>query len=356
MQYPSGKILNIQALRGLAVILVIALHLTSNEEKFAHGYTVLPDFLAIGSSGVDVFFVISGFVMVTITRGSFQEKGAISKFIYHRLTRIYPLYWFYSLLMLAVFWLQRETGHNTRMVDITASFLLLPQPQLPLLVVGWTLVHEIYFYLVFAVLLAFPQRWLLPLMLLWGAASIIGWLLFSPVKSPLVQLITNPLTLEFIAGGMIAWCHYSGKSASRNGRLFLILAIAWWLSGYGICVKMGLTPESSGWLRVLLYGCPAAMAVFAFVAIEKSSGWQLPGWLIWIGDASFSIYLSHLLVIASIGRIWEKFGAVGPWTNSLVLAVMVVSVLAMGMASFRLIERPLLNLSRRFEFAYRVKV
>lgn len=351
MPNPTDKILNIQALRGIAVLLVIALHLTSNEEKFGHGCTVLPGFLAIGSSGVDVFFVISGFVMVTISRGSFQKKGAIRKFIYHRLTRIYPLYWFYSLLMLAVFWVQRETGHNTRVVDITASFLLLPQHQLPLLVVGWTLVHEIYFYLIFSLLLAFHQRWLLPLMLIWGAASIIGWQMLSPIESPFIRLITNPLTLEFIAGGLIAWFHCTGKQTSSSGRLLLILAIAWWLSGYGISVKYGLTPESSGWLRVLVFGCPAALAVYAFVALEKSSGWRLPIWLVLIGDASFSVYLSHLLVIASIGRIWEKFGGVGLWTNSMILVAMLLSTLAIGMASFRLIERPLLNFTRRFEFA-----
>ncbi|MGJ0484950.1 MAG: acyltransferase family protein [Methylomicrobium sp.] len=343
----SNKILNIQALRGIAVMLVIAFHLAGNEEKYGHGYTILPDFLAIGSSGVDIFFVISGFVMVTITRGRFRKTGAIRKFIYHRVTRIYPVYWFYSVLMLAIIWVQWETSSSTRVIDMTASFLLLPQNQLPLLVVGWTLVHEMYFYFVFSLLLAFHERWLSALMILWCVASIIGAVILSSTENPIIQLIVNPLTLEFITGGLIARAHFSGKSSFAW--LLLILAVAWWILGYGICVKLGLAPESSSWLRLLLFGVPSAFFVYALVALEKSSGWRMPSWLMLIGDASFSIYLSHLLVIAFIGRIWEAFGLVGPYTNGIVLIAMLLSALVIGITSFRLIELPLLNFTRRFE-------
>ena len=326
-------------------MLVIALHLVSNEEKYAHGYTVLPNFLAIGSSGVDLFFVISGFVMVMITRNSFQKRGEIRKFIYHRVSRIYPTYWFYSLLMLAIFSVQQSTGSTTRIVDIPASFLLLPQSQLPLLVVGWTLIHEMYFYLVFAVLLVFNQRWLLPLLVLWGITTVIGWLILPSNANPAFRLITDPLTLEFIVGGLIALVHFSGKSI--NGWPFLVIALAWWFLGYGICMKLGLQPESLSWLRVLVFGIPAAFFVYSLVTIEKSSGRRLPNYLILIGDASFSIYLSHLLVIATIGRIWEKFDVVGPWVNGTVVVAMFFSALAIGLISFRLVERPLLAFTRR---------
>ena len=350
MQYPGNKIVNIQALRGLAVLLVIAVHLAGYEEKFGHGYTILPKWFAIGGSGVDIFFVISGFVMVTITRGRFQQTGSIRRFIYHRLMRIYPAYWFYSLIMLAFFLMQQRQGDNSRMVDITASFLLLPQNQWPLLVVGWTLIHEVYFYLVFSLLLAFHERWLLPLMILWGGATITGSLLLFPNENPTIQLITNPLTLEFIAGGLVARFHYSGKAFA--GRPFLIMALAWWLLGYGICVKLGLAPESSHWLRVLIFGIPAAISVYALVAMEKNSRWQLPIWLVLIGDASYSVYLSHTLVFAAIWRIWGEFGVTGPWANGLAIVTMFVSSLVIGMVSFQLIERSLLKFTRRLEPAW----
>jgi len=347
MQYPSNKIVNVQALRGLAVLLVIAVHLLGYEEKFGHGYTILPRWFAIGGSGVDIFFVISGFVMVTITRGRFQKTGSMRKFIYHRLMRIYPTYWFYSLFMLAFFLMQQKQGDNSRIVDITASFLLLPQNQWPLLVVGWTLIHEVYFYLMFSLLLAFHERWLLPLMILWGGASIAGYFTLSPIENPAIGLITNPLTLEFIAGGLIARLHFSEKSFA--GWPFLIIAFAWWLSGYGFCAKLGLAPESSNWLRVLIFGIPAAFFVYALVTLEKNAKWQLPIWLVLIGDASYSVYLSHTLVFAAIWRSWGKFGVAGPWANGMVIVTMLFSSLVIGMVSFQLIERPLLKFTRRFE-------
>lgn len=350
MQYPSNKIVNIQALRGLAVLFVIAVHLVGYEEKFGHGYTILPKWFAIGGSGVDIFFVISGFVMVTITRGGFQKTGSMRKFIYHRLMRIYPTYWFYSLFMLAFFLMQQKLGDNSRNADIAASFLLLPQNQWPLLVVGWTLIHEVYFYLVFSLLLAFHERWLVPLMMLWGVASITGCLLLAPIENPTILLITNPLTLEFIAGGLVARLHFSGNSFA--GWPFLIIAIAWWLLGYGICVKLGLAPELSNWLRVLIFGIPAAISVCALVSMEKNSKWQLPSWLVLIGDASYSVYLSHTLVFAAIWRIWGEFGVAGSLGNGIVLVTMFFSSLVIGKASFQLIERPLLKFTRRFESAW----
>jgi peptidoglycan/LPS O-acetylase OafA/YrhL len=304
--------------------------------------------LNIGISGVDLFFVISGFVMVGITRGWFHQIGTVRKFIYHRVTRIYPVYWFYSLVMLAIFLVQQKAG-GTRIVDITASFMLFPQDQLPLLVVGWSLIHEVYFYLVFSLLLIFPERRLLPLMALWGISSIIAWLILSPVKSPDVHPIANPLTLEFIAGGLIARIHFSATSTAYRGYVFLALAFVWWALGYAICMKLGLPLGQSAWLRVLLFGVPAAFAVYALVTIEKYAQWQLPSWLISIGDASFSIYLSHVLVIAMIGHIWEKIGIVGSWMNGSVLMVMFFSTLSIGLLSFQFIERPLLKFTRRFE-------
>lgn len=347
----SAKIINIQALRGVAVLLVIALHLQENEKKYAHGFAILPNFFNIGTSGVDLFFVISGFVMVAITRGWFQKTGAIQKFLYHRATRIYPLYWFYSLLMLAIYLMQRKAGNDTRIVDLAASFLLLPQSQLPLLVVGWTLVHEIYFYLVFSLLLLLRENWLFPLLIIWGVVTITGDLI--PFENPSMQLITSPLTLEFIGGSLIALIHFSGKFsaefAKKSGLTVWIIAFVWWLLSYGICVNFGFLPALSGWLRVLVFGFPAALFVYSLVTLEKHSAWGAPIWLISIGDASFSIYLSHLLVIATIGRIWEKFDLVGTWANGIVLVTMFLAVLFIGMISLRLIERPFLKLTRRFE-------
>ena len=129
---PGRKIVNIQALRGIAVLLVVAYHLTKIEAKYGHGERLLTTLATIGMSGVDLFFVISGFVMVTVTRGWFRKDGALAHFLYHRFKRIYPIYWFYSLLILAIFLLKPDMVNSSQggNVNIISSFLLLPQNQL----------------------------------------------------------------------------------------------------------------------------------------------------------------------------------------------------------------------------------
>ncbi|MEA2116633.1 MAG: acyltransferase, partial [Thermodesulfobacteriota bacterium] len=137
----SNRIKNIQALRGVAVLLVVFFHMVTIEKKYGGTNTLLSDYFQFGMFGVDLFFVISGFVMVTVSRGKFQQPRQAATFLYHRISRIYPMYWFYSLLVLAVFLLQPSFVNSSQFgqVNILASFLLLPQKHLPLLMVGWTL-------------------------------------------------------------------------------------------------------------------------------------------------------------------------------------------------------------------------
>jgi len=158
--------------------------------------------------GVDLFFVISGFVMVTVTRGKFQQSRQAVTFLYHRISRIYPLYWFYSLLVLVVFLLQPSFFNSSQFgqVNILASLLILPQKHLPLLMVGWTLVHEMYFYLIFFLLLFFPEKHLVKYIGLWTAIIVFLQLYITPVSLPALRLISHPLTIEFIGGCLLAIC------------------------------------------------------------------------------------------------------------------------------------------------------
>ena len=134
------------------------------ERKYSGGDILLPDLFRFGVSGVDLFFVISGFVMVTVTRGRFGRLTKAARFRWGRLTRIYPTYWFYFFLTLSVF-LWKPSWVNTSLheqADLLASFLLWPTASLPLVMVSWSLVNELWFYVVFTLLLLFPERVLLP--------------------------------------------------------------------------------------------------------------------------------------------------------------------------------------------------
>ena len=174
--------------------------------------------------GVDLFFVISGFVMVAVTRGRFKQQKLALRFIYHRASRIYPTYWFYTTLVLIVFFFQPSWVNSSQgnQVNIFASYLLLPSTTLPLVMVGWTLIHEMYFYCIFfLILLLFPERNMPIAILLWG----IGVLLLNSSfesSNPTFRIVSHPLTIEFIGGCFIALLYFRRNSQASVRSLFLI--------------------------------------------------------------------------------------------------------------------------------------
>lgn len=351
MQSPtSKKIKNIQSLRGVAVLLVVFFHMASIEKKYGGIQTLLPDFLQFGMFGVDLFFVISGFVMVTVTRGKFQQPRQAFTFLYHRMSRIYPLYWFYSLLVLAVYLLQPSFVNSSQggQVNIPASFLLLPQVHLPLLLVGWTLVHEIYFYLIFFLLLFLPEKHLISGIGLWTAVILVFQLQIAPDSPPALRLISHPLTIEFIGGSLMAV--FTAKRKSSLPASFSLLSSVLILSVaiFGFVLQWQTTGlvEPPGWWRILIMGVPALLIVYCLVQAEQQH-LVLPGPLCRIGDISYSIYLSHILTLSLIGRIWAKFVTDATVDNWIVLPIMLLAVIVVGLVSYVKVERPMIAVSRK---------
>lgn len=144
-----NRLSGIQLLRGLAAFVVVLFHIGVLSNDYAGGVLYAP-FMLVGSAGVDLFFVISGFVMAATTADVFDTRGAAARFAVHRFARVYPSYWLLLVPLLA-FYLLNPAGVNSKQggVDLWASFLLTPSPYLPLLPVAWTLVHEVAFYAVF---------------------------------------------------------------------------------------------------------------------------------------------------------------------------------------------------------------
>jgi exopolysaccharide production protein ExoZ len=304
------KLQNIQALRGIAVLSVVLYHLLTVEEKYGGSQTILSSLFQFGMFGVDLFFVISGFVMISITRGKFQCRQEVLRFFYHRVARIYPTYWVYTFLVLGVFlikpsWVNSSQGNQ---VDILASFLLLPSQTLPLIMVGWTLIHEMYFYLIFTlILMLVPEKKILLAISLW-AFTIIFMNLFLASNTPTINIITHPLTLEFIGGCYLAIIYYRKNTKIKVRTLlisaFLISLIALYAFQYYQSITGNIEPQ--GWWRVLIFGIPAMLLVYCFTNAERS-GYIIHSSLVKVGDASYSIYLSHILTLNVIGRVWSIF-------------------------------------------------
>lgn len=344
------RIQNIQALRGLAVTSVVLMHLMIMEKKFGGAQTLLSGSMIFRFFGVDLFFIMSGFLMVTITRGKFQDPVNALKFLYARLAKIYPIYWIFTSLVLIVYLIRPEwvNSYQGNQVDILSSFLLIPEQTLPLIIVAWTLVHEMYFYIVFTVIILFVrEKYLKHSILLWGIIALAINLLVGPVN-PFIKVISHPLTFEFIAGCFLAYIyHNSDIKISRKILLpAAVLSLVISLAAYYRFQSVTGEIEMPGWWRILIFGLPALITVFCMIYAEKD-GFTIHNIFYSIGNASYSIYLTHVLTLSAFGHFWSMFAADGIIDNIVMIPVSFALVLLTGFISYNYLEKPLLNLSKK---------
>lgn len=290
-------LLSIQYLRALAALSVAVFH--------ALQWARIP--FDIGSAGVDVFFVISGFIMEW-TAGRPGLKPL--EFLKRRLVRIAPLYWLITLgLALAAL------GFPTGFPDVkpegwhvlaSLAFIQHRNPDgqpFPLLAPGWTLNYEAVFYLLFALGLALPKGQRLFFMV----AALVGATACGFLYPPAYEMLLNPLLLEFLGGMLLARALADGPVISRGAGWTLVAA---GLSAFAAFHLLGVKWDL--W-RPLFWGLPALMLVAGLVSVELApGGGGLPriGLLKALGDASYSLYLLHPLVIGAVA-VW--FGVWRPW-------------------------------------------
>ena len=347
----TGSIQNIQKLRGAAAIMVLLLHINGGEEQYTGPGGVLPESFDIGHAGVDLFFLISGFVMVFATR--LPDKQNPFTFIRTRLIRIYPIYWLVLAATVLLFIIKEVVFEEQ--VDYTtviADALLFPTGKLPFLVVAWTLIHEMYFYLVFMVSLCI-SRCRLPWFLI-GWLIFLGWGSATGVASlhPATEILFHPLTAEFIAGVCIGLLIIDG-ARSWGTESFWIGSI--WLIGTGAWrIYADLSVFPSGWQRVLLCLPPLALILYGAVVVELRSGRPegLPGpggcLLLKLGDASYALYLVHLPVLLVVGKLWTPLATPSVWDNVVLIGIWICAATGVALCIHEWVEKPLLRLLKRF--------
>jgi exopolysaccharide production protein ExoZ len=344
------RIQNIQALRGIAVISVVIIHLIMMEQKYGGAQTILSGTLKFRFFGVDLFFIMSGFLMVTITRGKFRDPVQALRFFYGRISRIYPIYWIFTTLVLIVFlvhpgWVNNYQGNQ---VNILSSFLLIPESTLPLIIVAWTLVHEMYFYIMFTLIIfLFPEKYLRHTIFIWGSIVLVLNLTAGPVN-PYIKVISHPLTFEFIAGCFLAYIYHNSDVKISKKILFpgAAASVIVSLAGYYVYQIVTGEIELPSWWRLLIFGFPAFVTVFCMIYAEKD-GFKIHNIFYTIGNASYSIYLTHIMTLSAFGRLWSVFASEGIADNFVMLPLTFILVIYAGMMSFKYIERPLLNLSKK---------
>jgi exopolysaccharide production protein ExoZ len=349
----STQFRGIQVLSGIAALMVVIHHATQMWSQTAAGVAKLPVWWT-GAAGVDIFFVISGFVMAASTIGREHKTHPARSFLERRLIRIMPLYWIVStvlLLKIAAVKLHPQFAGSgvhepTPFAYIAASLLLIPYRDAvgnaqPLLIVGWTLSYEMFFYLLFTLALALRLRVVYLLAPLMVALVVAGS--FRGAASPAILTLTDPILLEFLAGLVLG--HFVVQGFRINGPISALLG------ALGLVLLLIPSQTAAPGFRVLQWGVPATLFVLSFVMLETSVGHGWPRWALLLGDASYSLYLWHLLILTLLLRLLTKQRVMTmlarPHGELLAIFVLFSGAVLISLFLYLLLEKPLTKTLRR---------
>lgn len=291
----------IQYLRGLAALLVVYTHLDTQILRLSADGG-LPH-AAIGAWGVDIFFVISGFIMYI---AAIDIDARPCDFLLRRAIRIVPLYWALTALIVAVACIAPALLSSTRLdaSHVLASFLFLPWPNpafegdWPVLIPGWTLNYEMYFYAAVAIGLLAPRR----LRVILTSAIVIGVLVAVQIAQPTgpVSFYGDDIVIEFLFGLLAGYMFTKVKPLGAPLGVFLI--------GLSFCLVVWMATMTSV-PRAVAYGIPALMLVLGSLQLEAMAKRAVLRPALFLGDVSYSLYLTHVIALPMVTLIFIRLGA-----------------------------------------------
>lgn len=347
---------SLQVLRATAALFVVLFHSVEIWRDLARtdGFAGPWDG---GWAGVDLFFVISGFVMVWVAGDRAAGVRTAARFLLDRATRVYPLWWVFCSLMALYFWLTYGQpaspalhSSDTAWGAFFQSMMLWPQGELPVLGVGWTLIFEMAFYGLFGLLLLIPAKWRPVGLILWGAILLYrGYL--TPAESSFtdswLMTLAHQLCLEFLIGAAVAYFLKTIRIPPSVALTVAAIGVAMFIAA--MVFASGFDDVAISYSRVLGFGLPSGLIVLGIVGWEISSGGRIAGWLRQIGDASYTLYLAHFLILLVLKRVFETLGLFTDATALSLAGFVIIGSAVSVMASlilYRLVERPLLKLTR----------
>jgi exopolysaccharide production protein ExoZ len=352
---------SIQILRAVAACLVVLWHLEM--VRFAFPSRTLghpPLFLQFGYAGVELFFILSGYIIMHVT-----EKGGFSarEFLVKRFVRIYPIYIAATAVPLAALVLLpglRKTG-TPDFAEIFFSFTILPQFHAPLLGPGWSLEHEIVFYVIVAVLLKLGMRAVIAPVLL--AATALGGVIHGLL--PILGMgdiwdfhLFSPFQFGFAMGVLIQ------RSQVRLDWLGTRLPLLAGASMVMLCAMLidpfrqgGIWMANGAYLLIEVFGftCAFSLIVVSLLNMERAgridARSRFVSLLVLVGDSSFVLYLFNYLFLVALWKVLPAFGLPAGFL-ALYMALAFIACIVLSVLIHLRLERPLLKLSsslaRRF--------
>ncbi len=349
---PSAeKLDSLQIGRGVAALLVVLVHLDAFV-PLSLGAAFADRWFVAGFAGVDFFFVLSGFIIWHRHAADIGQPERLADYAWRRLVRIYPVYWIVTLVLLTVYFFVPRfgLGDETSPHIIITSLLLIPTYRSPIIFSGWTLIHEMWFYLLFAGLIAVRGRWFRWLVGAWVAVTTAFALAVWPPQliahDPWLKLVCSPLNWEFALGCLAAWWLRRAVPSAGCCRVLFTLGVSF-LTAYCVAMAVGLRFHA---VRELICG------LSSFLMVLGAAGWELgarirsdgvaptlPRGLVFLGDASYAIYLLHGPVLSATCKLAVVLG----WDRQLGVNAVgwlaFTACLVVGSGFHQWVEKPLLR-------------
>ena len=354
-------LVGVQILRAVAALMVVWHHARHESGLLAArgaGPDLDPATLLPWWGGVDLFFVISGLVIVLAGGRLSGQPGGRARFLAHRVARVAPLYWLVSAAYLALALARPDLlGEAAALIGdpgaLLAGFLFWPAARpdgtiQPVYGLGWTLNYEAFFYVLFAAGLGFGRRGAVAWLVLALAGLVAAGALVPGLPVPL-RFWSNPIVLEFAAGAGLALAYRGGFRPALPVRVALA---ALGILGLTLAARLlaGLG-EADGFLRPLLVGGPAVLLVAAVLGPGRNAA-RVAGLpapvraLVALGDASYALYLVHPFALRLVREGLLRLGlapVLHPWGG---MVLMLAGSVAASVLVHRLVERPLTRRAR----------
>ena len=342
------NLLLIQMLRGIASILVVLFHMTLNFSEIFNQPFLFNAF-KFGSSGVDIFFVLSGFIITYANRSFLAQPSKTGIFLRRRFIRIFPIYWIIITIFLLIqlaFPQYYRTHYDLGIFNFLSTYFLLPDHKM-INGVSWTLTNELFFYLLFTLAILIPVKKysfylllayfvLLTTLMLTGTGPVGG--------NAYSALFLFPMNIEFLLGVFIVLIV---DRISKRWIWPLLLAGTGWFLASAYIVDQGIY-EGNVHLshilnRVVLFGFPSFLIILALVKMELHDTIRVKKILLYLGDASYAIYLIHLPLVVAFYKVITKLEIQNKYLLLLLNCLLFCAICFIGIISYLKIEKPLIK-------------
>jgi len=326
---------SLQVARALAAGSVVAFHLSimMGEARYG-GRAVLSHYTSRGNLGVDFFFVLSGFIILFAHSQQIEKPGAWRDYLRRRFVRLYPVYWLYTGVFVVLLLLIGGTDATmpSNLIDWVGAVTLVRFSEvIPPLPVAWSLFHEIAFYALF-LLLMLNRKAGIGVFALWGLTCVVFFHNLADGPATPWNVYTASTNLWF----------FFGMGACL---LYWRLARGWLPAAAGLAV-LGLATMLNMnhrlWPALLVSGFALAMAGIA--KLEDEGWFSCPRWMVYVGNASYTIYLTHESLAGVLLKVATKTGAYQRMGGEAVYLLVLPATIALGCLAYATVERPMLHL------------